>query len=286
MSYTKYKLDDYTRNASLGGDYELLKAYNPDWGKQLHNSGNIMDNELLELIAKEGLIRWYCKYIVGLNLDIDYTAITRIDYIKNNPTDVTFYDWINIVKLCNHFNITRTIFPAYSFTKGWKFEFIQNNFPKNLEYYQLRMGQIILEKYSEIEIKNLLHEINDRLKEIKIYYYHGSIFDTFLKENPDILNFGIAFQRLKIVLEKMPVICMSNKDIPQSSLVNPDIYKFDKLCDDIQGCIYSWIKSYFQQIKNNENIPKISKENVEIDYSKVKLFLNKIEDIEIHKLRF
>lgn len=284
MSFTKYKLDNYTRMASLGDDYKLLKSYNPDWGRQLHSSGNTLDNEILELIAKEGIIRWYCKYIVA-NLDLDYPAIIKMDTLKNNIKDITYYDWVNIVKLCKYFNIDNPFFPEFNFCKGWKFNFIQDRFPKKLEYYQMPMGKILLSEYSQNDIKNLLAELNIRLKEIKNYYYHGSIFETFLKENHEIINFGIAFQRLKIVLEKMPVITMTRVTV-ESSLVNPDIYKFDKFCDDIQECIYSWIKSYFNEIKNNETVPKISKENVEIDYSKVELFLNKIEDIEIHKLRF
>ncbi len=284
MSFTKYKLDNYTRMASLGDDYKLLKSYNPDWGRQLHSSGNTLDNEILELIAKEGIIRWYCNYIVG-NLDLDYPAIIKMDTLKNNIKDITYYDWVNIVKLCKYFKIDNPFFTEFNFSKGWKFNFIQDRFPKKLEYYQIPMGKILLSEYSENDIKNLLAEVNVRLKELKYYYYHGTIFDTFLKENSEIINFGIAFQRLKIVLEKMPVITMT-LETPESSLVNPDIYKFDKLCDDIQECIYSWIKSYFTEIRNNETVPKISKEKVEIDYSKVELFLNKIEDIEIHKLRF
>ena len=285
MSFTKYKLDEYTRRASLGDDYNLLKSYNPDWGRQLHSSGNTLDNEVLELIAKEGIIRWYCKYSIGNYLDLDYPAVIKIDILKNNIKDVTYYDWVNIVKLCKYFEIDNPFFTEFNFCKGWKFNFIQDRFPKKLEYYQIPMGKILLTEYPENDIKILLAQVNERLKEIKYYYYHGSIFDTFLKENPEIINFGIAFQRLKIVLEKMPVISIC-AGAPESSLANPDIYKFDKLCDDIQECIYSWIKSYFDEIKNNEIVPKISKENVEIDYSKVELFLNKIEDIEIHKLRF
>jgi len=142
------------------------------------------------------------------------------------------------------------------------------------------MGKIIQIYYNK-EIELLLNILFEKLLEIKHYYKNNSIFETFLHDNPDIINFGIAFQRLKVVLEKMPVQNLTNDNSLVCSLVNPDIYKFDKLCDDIQECIYSWIKSYYK------SCTPINKEDIkDIDYSKIELFLNEIEYSDIHKLRY
>jgi hypothetical protein len=94
MSYCKYKLDEITRNATLGREYKLLTSYYPDWSNQLHKSGNILDNDFLALIAKEGLIRWYCSYIFHNQLDIDYNALQRIEYLKSNINDMSYKDQI------------------------------------------------------------------------------------------------------------------------------------------------------------------------------------------------
>ena len=279
MSYNRYKLDDITRYASLGSEYKLLSSYNPDWGHQLHSKGNTLDNDFLAFIAKEGLIRWYCNYIFYNKLDIDYNALQRITYLKSNIDDMSYYDWINIIKLCKYLKIENNIFSDYNFLSGWKYNFIRDKFACNKEYYFISMGKIIKIHYND-EINLVLNNLLEKLIDIKHYYKNNSIFETFLHDNPDIINFGIAFQRLKIVLEKMPVKNLTNNNSLICSLVNPDIYKFDKLCDDIQECIYSWIKNYYELF-----VP-IKKEEVDIDYSKIELFMNKIEDSDISRLYF
>jgi hypothetical protein len=284
MKYEHFKLDKYTRNASFGNNYILLKRINENWSSELHRSGNVMDNEKLSLIAKEGIIRWYCDHCLD-NLDLDYPVISRLTILRNKIEDIHFYDWINIIKFANFFNIERIIFSDYIFNKGWKFHFINNKFPKNFEYNFMSMGKIILLHYSREIIVQLIDEIIKNAQLIKSYYENETLFQTFFEKNKDIINFGIAFQRLKIILEKMPIKSLTNDTNIESSLANPDIYKFDKLCDDIQECIYSWIKNYFYNIKKNGFV-RITKDDLPIDYLKVIPFLEKINDSDIYKIRY
>lgn len=285
MSYLHHKLDIYTRNASFGNDYKLLKRMNENWAKELHQSGNIMENEKLLIIAKEGIIRWYCDISIS-NLDLDFPAIDRLSYLINKIEDINFYDWVNIIKFTNFFNIERSIFSDYPFNKGWKFHFINNKFPKNSEYNFISMGKIILSHYSKEIVQNLISEILKNLELIQNYYENKTLFDTFINKNSEIINFGIAFQRIKIVLEKMPIKSLSNDTSIQSSTANPDIYKFDKLCDDIQESMYSWIKNYFSNL-GNKNFPiRITRDDLPIDYLKIIPFLEKIDDNDIYKIRY
>jgi hypothetical protein len=148
------------------------------------------------------------------------------------------------------------------------------------------MGKIILFHYSKEIVQNLIGEILKNLEPIKNYYENKTLFDTFINKNSEIINFGIAFQRIKIVLEKMPIKSLSNDTSIQSSNANPDIYKFDKLCDDIQESMYSWIKNYFSNL-GNKNFPiRITRDDLPIDYLKIIPFLEKIDDNNIYKIRY
>ena len=54
------------RTTTFGDDFTYLAAMNPEWGKQLHAYGNSMTFEELRDITMNGLIFWYCKFIIGL----------------------------------------------------------------------------------------------------------------------------------------------------------------------------------------------------------------------------
>ena len=89
--------------------------------------------------------------------------------------------------------------------------------------------------------------------------------------NKDISILGIAFQRLKIILEKMTYISMKNQNI----------YYFDKLCDDIQTLIFSWIKNYFDNFLNKKSILSFTIDNINFDTKLFTQFLYKINDSDI-----
>jgi hypothetical protein len=281
MSYTQHKMDDYFRNASFGREYKELFGINPNWARELHQKGNIMLPNELETIAVDGLIRWYCKKINN-DFDVDYPLFQRIESIKKNILDLSYYDWVNICHICRIFKIRRSIFGDYNFNTGWKFEFVNTKFPKELDLHPMIFPKIIIRKYSEKELYDFISYVSDEIKSIEPFFANGSIFKTFIVNNPNIIEFGISFQRIKILVEKMQVVAV---DVRETSEFNPDIYKFDKFCDDIQECIYSWIKHYFSEffLKKEPKIIRI--DEIPIDYDKVKLYIDPVSNDDIYKIR-
>jgi hypothetical protein len=287
MSYTHYRLDDYFRNASFGREYKELTAVYSSWSTDLHKKGNSIYAYNLKIIANEGIIRWYCKNLAN-NFDVDYPLFYRINSIMKNPLDLSYYDWVNICHLCRIFNIRRNIFGDYNFNSGWKYEFVKTKFPKETELHPMIFAKILINKYSESELNSFISYFYDEIKVLEPYFHYGTIFRTFLKNNPDISDCGVSFQRLKVLVEKMQVVnCNNNsatKEIDAANF-NPDIYKYDKFCDEIQECIYSWIKNYITDFLEKKQPKTIRPSELPLDFEKVKNYIDPVPDDKIYKIR-
>jgi hypothetical protein len=284
MSYIHYKLDDYFRNATLGRDYKELTATYPRWFSDLHGKGNSIPSYKLKIIANEGIIRWYCRKLAH-NFDVDYPLFYRITSIKKNPLELSYYDWVNICNLCRVFKIRRTIFGDYNFNSGWKYEFVQTKFPKEKDLHQMSFAKILINKYSETELNSFISYFLDEIKVLEPYFNYGTILQTFLKNNPDISDLGVSFQRTKVLVEKMQVVVCNNNQVTDSSNFNPDIYKYDKFCDDIQECIYSWINNYITNFLDKKEPKNIRISDLPIDFDKVRIYINPVTDDEIYRIR-
>ena len=84
----------YIRRADMGHDYTYLTLTYPTWGRELHKSGNTLDNSKLETIAVEGIIRWYMKETSPY--DIDYPYLKKIDSFLQNLKMINYYDFIKL----------------------------------------------------------------------------------------------------------------------------------------------------------------------------------------------
>lgn len=283
MSYKHYKMNEYFRNASLGMDYKELDRIYPKWSLELHINGNTTSSDNLRIISNYGIIHWYCKKIIN-DFDIDYPLFERINIIKNNLLDMSYYDWVIICQLCRIFNIHRTIFEHYNFNNGWKYKFIQTNFPKEIELSLLIFSKIIIKKYSIIELETFISYFYNKIKVIELYFTCGTFFQTFLTNNLNISDLGISFQRIKILIEKMQVILCINKDISTSNF-NPDIYKYDIFCDNIQECIYSYIKNYINNFLEKDKPKIININELSIDIDKVRIYIEPVPDNKIYEIR-
>ena len=51
---------------TFGNEFTYLKELIPDWGEKLHADGNSMSFEDLRDITMDGLVFWYCKFIIGI----------------------------------------------------------------------------------------------------------------------------------------------------------------------------------------------------------------------------
>jgi len=283
MSYTHYKLTEYFRNASSGIDYTELYRIYPNWTSELHINGNTTCSDNLKIIANNGIIWWYCKKLTN-NFDIDYPLFERINFIKINILKLSYYDWVNICNLCKIFNIPRTIFGDYNFNIGWKNKFIQTYFPKESELNLIIFSKIIIKKYSIVELDTFISYFYNEIKILKPYFINNTFFQTFLNNNLNISDFGISFQRIKVLVEKMQIVVCNNSSNELSNF-NPDIYKYDKFCDDIQECIYSWVKNYVDNFLKKDKLKIINTDEISIDIDKVKIYIEPVPNNKIYQIR-
>jgi hypothetical protein len=268
----KTTLTTNLRNADFGTTYYELAATYPDWAIELHNYGNYLDNEKLEIIATKGIIHWYCKHEL-YNIDPSYPYFEKLNKFYLNPEKIEYYDWIKICKISNKFKINRKIFPSYSFYNPWKFNFLNECFPANRDYHQLIFGKILLIHYTEKEISNFILAILRKIKPLEFYFEKLTIINTFIENNDEIKKLGIIFQRLKVIVEKM------------EKLKHIDLYKFDMVCDEIQTYIYSWVKNYFDGFFNMKLPNPIKLRDLQLN-SKYFYFLNKVNDEDIDNLSY
>jgi hypothetical protein len=251
-------LDKYNRQASLGADYyKLNNYYNSEskfnWSKELHANGHIMDIDKLEEIAVYGIISWYIE--TNINFDIYYNYNERLEHFINFPKNIGYYDWLKINKLAESINIELIL---KNKTGSKHLELLSYNYEILKKYAIHSWGNFIIDKVGYDKLISFLKLLYEYVK--NNYFLNMPFYDLFLERYPDIKKFGIIFQRLKIVLEKI-----NNYNI---SIEN--IYKLDKFVDYYQTIIYSLCINYIDNYKNN-NINKIII-NINIDEDLLKPF--------------
>lgn len=216
-------LNLYNRNASLGADYKSLKLLYPLWSSELHAYGDIMENNKLETIAVEGLIKWYLTNNIQIN--IEYNYYESLVMFISNPSKISYYDMYELNKLAEFAKIPKIIETVcqskdQEFLKKYKIDIFK-------KYSAVPWSKFMLDNITYDTIINFLSELK-KFIEIKNHWFGvTSWYSTFLKLYPEIKKLGIIFQRFKVVLEK---ISMNS---------HKDIYKLDKFVDKIQETIYS-----------------------------------------------
>lgn len=109
---TGVELSRILYNTKFGDDFTHLADMNPDWGKKLHSYGNSMSFEELNEITMNGLIFWYCKFIIGM-WGQKNSGVTEIpehcDYAKTiDDTDerlVSVFDTISTLDYLQQYGV-------------------------------------------------------------------------------------------------------------------------------------------------------------------------------------
>jgi hypothetical protein len=96
-------LTEFIRNASLGYEYTELNSIYPSWAIDLHNFGDIMDKEQLELISTYGIISWYLEYHTKIN--VCYPYYNKLMEFTDNIYSISYYDMTQLNKLAIKYNI-------------------------------------------------------------------------------------------------------------------------------------------------------------------------------------
>ncbi len=221
------KLSIYDRMASLGKDYNLLNNMYPSWSFELHEYGDIMEDDKLELIAIYGLIHWY--HSVYVKFDICYNYHDKLLDFINNPKNISYNDHINLNNLAKFANIDVLLNINYD----TKYNELLGYYNKELfyKYATLPWSTYLIDKFGIDNINIFLNKLLKYIQNNKEWFI-TSYLDTFLEKNPEIKKWGILFQRNKIILEKKTL----QKD--------PDIYKLDTEVEYLQQIIYTLCYNY------------------------------------------
>jgi hypothetical protein len=242
MELKLIKLDTINRNASLGNDYYVLNRDYPNWSKDLHENGNILNNNILENIAVNGIIHWYHTY--HTMIDIDYNYYEKLLIFTYSPYSITFNDNIILNQLAIFANI-EPIISIKQKTKHYELLTLYNNkiFDK---YAILSWSHYLIDMVGKEKLIIFLQKLLSYVKKNYIWF-EESWLTSFIKKYPIVKKMGIIFQKFKIVLEKIKTIS------------HPDIYKLDSFVDMIQTLIYSLSMNYIDNFKNmNTDIIHIS----------------------------
>ena len=229
------QLSEYTRQASLGGDYTELKIIYPEWSSDLHKYGHYLDNDKLEIIALEGIIRWYLKEYTPFDIDYNYFDIL---YFVENPEQISYSDLYYIQQMGKLNNVK--CFMANLIEKC-KYNFITKNKIDNI-YCSHKFGKYLCDVYGKPIVSNYIKNIYTSIRNRRQYFLtHNSFYDYFLYKYPQIKKWGVIYQKYKIILEQ---ITKNNHN---------DIYKVDSFVENIQCYIYTLIMKYIENFIISDN---------------------------------
>ena len=245
------QLNDYYRKASLGYEYpELTIEYN-DWSRDLHLKGNYIDNEKLKIMSINGLIRWYFKKLSFFTIDYNYK---KMGIFIDNLEDIQYYDITCINKIAKFLGINNDFISQldlenynykYNFLfSKYKFNYInKNEYNKNMvsKYSNCKFGIYLIDNMGHDNLKEYLINVYTEYLKFEEFFNGNSLFDSFLKLYPKIIDWGIIYHKFKVVLEK--ISCEKHKDI----------YKVDRFVDTVQQYIFTLISKYFENILLNQN---------------------------------
>jgi|SaaInlStandDraft_7_1057024.scaffolds.fasta_scaffold00345_13 hypothetical protein len=220
-------LSEQNRRASLGHDYKDLKIIYPEWSYDLHKYGHHLINEKLELIATEGIIRWYLKENTPFDIDYNYNNIM---YFYKNPEQISYNDMISIQQI-GKLNYIECFMPELEYETKYIY-FIKNKID-NI-YFLHKFGFYLCNIYDKQNIIKYIKNVYDSIKTRQIFFMYGSYYNYFIKTYPNVKNWGIIFQKYKVILEQI------------SNYQHPDIYKVDIFVENIQQYIYTLIIKYIE----------------------------------------
>lgn len=223
-------------NADFGMTYSELKNEYPNWSKALHENGNVLETDDLKKIFCRGLLLWYIRYC------LKKVGLTAFDNIDNNVYS-SYYEIKQLIiffseidkQIVNQKLLDLTQYKSYqelmltdktNLCASFKKYIIKHNLAKDVDL-------LILEKKKYDEI---YFNITSGIKLEQFIYYE--LLTTRL------VKLGIAFQRWKIILEKM---CEYKNNEDDTYLKN--IYLIDKFLEILQEMILHEIKTYINKIK-------------------------------------
>lgn len=268
---------NYMIEASFGREYYHLSQIYPNWAQDLHQKGDVITEELLSIIYKYGILEWYCRKLVQKSFqkiifsnvssdklasyDNIYSYENNAKYFINNLSKMYKYDILKYLELCD-----KKLLEIYQ--KNKKNVFLKEH--QNEMLYLLNNITTCLQPYHEIQNLNQQETVV-----INKLVEHISSSELNMK-------IGIAFQRYKVVAEKI-----SNniqKNINTNDTINQlKLYanKIEMLLNDLQTMIYYYV------FENSQNIETIAEElykdknyNINPEIEKINLypeFLNEPE---------
>ena len=262
----------YMIEASFGKEYYSLSNKYFDWGKELHNYGDTLDEEKLFKIYRYGLLEWYCRKLI--------TSIIQKIITVNIPNNVLYDTTYNYKGNAKFFNGDVAKKPIncikredYNICKMFPYDIIKyltlaKPVPKDMN---MNMNIFDFLNANQATMFEIFDNIDKYVKPYeKINYLYGNVnnwtdilADLIVSNDMDInmdininKKIGIAFQRYKIVSEKIgeiinsiQVASISNYDNIQKLILYAQ--NIERMLNDLQVLIY------YSVFNNEYNIEEI-----------------------------
>lgn len=238
-------LDEHTRCASLGNEYYYLKSIYYNWSDDLHAYGNTLDNHKLEMIGINGLVLWYFENKCPIPVTYNFNYL---ETFVNNTEAMTYYDFINILKLLNYLNIKIDEIKTFNFNYKTKYRFLMmNKKQKYHEFFINKFGYFLNSYIGKDKLNEIIISCNEFIKSKSFWFNRGTIFDTFVYNNEIIKKWVIIFQKFKVIVEKM------------SYEKHKDVFTIDRFVENTQQLIYTFCIYYINNfMEHNEEIIAIN----------------------------
>jgi hypothetical protein len=265
----------------MGNTYNELKLLFPNWSAEYHSRGNEMDNNTLDLIFEEGLLLWYIK-------DCSVTFPKRIRYNKEKISYSelkVLYEMLCFLKIDDKISneLLETLrFKNYQQIYSNKILHKIHNMKDKTLYECMSFDGYARSNGLTNEIVNLIEIVEDKLSGIK------EIFGDFprtkirkdIREKTNIIEFGIAFQRWKIILEKMQThISLAKGEWSHR------MYSIDNMLEHLQEYIYHRVCEIMNGFTETLNTNEIKYYNNAIDSRQLcKGIYKKLCDIVLDEL--
>jgi hypothetical protein len=237
------QLDAYNRTASLGNEYHYLKKIYPNWSRDLHGKGNIIENLLT--IGMEGIVRWYFENKIKFSIDYNFSRINEFEY---NIYSMTFYDYYHIMTLALYLDIKVKDFdPKITSKSTFLFgKFKTKGFPYKItkeheKYFTSTFAHYIVDYIGKDYVVDIINQCYVYIETNKNFFNNGSLLNTFIDKYKVIEDYVVIFQKFKVILEKM------------TFMKHPDIFKIDRFVEKIQQVIFSYVNYYINNFFINDS---------------------------------
>ena len=229
---TSQRFINHEKMIHLQSKYNKLSYWNIDLFTDEHID--------LSIINKYGLMWYYIKSVLKIDPLYDIERFKTFNETMLRTLD--YNDWKIIFVLGKYTKIINLEADKIINTNN-KYDYIAKYNKENItEYSCKKFGEYICDIYGD-SIYDVFKLIKDEIKTTKLFG-NDDLIGYIYKIFPYINNIGVALESLIIIIHNYKKYDINEKDI----------YKLEKICEEIHTIFYSTIYFCYSHIELNENL--------------------------------